>query len=214
MGTSLPFFKTYTEKVWGIPCEEISAEWAAQRIKGFSLGQAIGNAITNSFSRGSTSSTKIKTLIGSFLYPRLGPGQMWEHVADDVVKGGSTLLMGTQPTSITKTKDGRYTVEVQDGKNKVSVFEAEHIISSIPLSELAIMLSDDNSVTRAAKSLRYRDFVTVALFLEGADLFSDNWIYIHDPKVRVGRIRYRSWSPTWCPTVVPTASGWNISATG
>ena len=83
------FFKTYTEKVWGIPCEEISAEWAAQRIKGFSLGQAIGNAITNSFSRGPTSSTKIKTLIGSFLYPRLGPGQMWD-MSRRCRQGGNT----------------------------------------------------------------------------------------------------------------------------
>ena len=116
-------------------------------------------------------------LIGA--YPRLGPGQMWEQVADDVVKGGGTLLMGTPNQSQNQGREIH--CRVKDGKNKVSVFETEHIISSIPLSELAIMVSGTSSVTRAAKSLRYRDFVTVALFLEGADLFSDNWIYIHDP---------------------------------
>ena len=204
------FFKTYTEKVWGIGCDEISADWAAQRIKGFNLWQAIIASIKNSLGLTKRGDTKIKTIINSFLYPKYGPGQMWETVAGRVTKQGGTLWMASEPTAITKQADGRYKVRVasRDKKGTTSTTEvvAQHIISSIPLSHLALFLyatpsaSKSKAVVAAAKSLQYRDFITVAIFLEGGKLFSDNWIYIHDPSVHVGRVQnYKSWSPYMVP---------------
>ena len=204
------FFKSYTEKVWGMSCDEISAEWAAQRIKGLSFFRAALDALANSIGLGGQSAKKektVKTLITSFLYPKYGPGYMWETVAETVQGKQGRIEMGAQPAAIARQADGRYLVTVASsaepetgaaiGTRQVSV---EHIISSMPIAQLAEILELSPAARQAAQSLRYRDFVTVALFMEDNPAFSDNWIYIHDPKVKVGRIQnYKSWSPYMVP---------------
>jgi protoporphyrinogen oxidase len=190
------FFKTYTEKVWGISCKEISADWAAQRIKGLSLTGAIKNAL---FPNKSKDKDKvIKTLIDSFRYPRKGPGMMWEACAEKTVALGGTVKMGAQVTNITNNNPG-WTVTLKDG----STFSGfDHVISSAPMRELisAISPAVPAATLTAAGNLGYRDFITVILILKDKNIFTDNWIYIHDPSVKVGRIQnFKSWSPEMVP---------------
>lgn len=193
------FFKSYTEKVWGIPCDEIGAEWAAQRIKGLSFYRAAWDALVNSLGLGGKGEKSVKTLITSFLYPKYGPGYMWETVAKQVSKGGK-LVMGAWPTAIKQQPDGSYVVTTQSADGKAQEVSAEHIISSMPLAELAELLELPDAAKEAARQLRYRDFVTVSLFMEENPVFDDNWIYIHDPDVKVGRIQnFKSWSPYMVP---------------
>jgi protoporphyrinogen oxidase len=191
------FFKTYTEKVWGMSCKEISADWAAQRIKGLSLGTAIANAL---FPR--RNSTKVvKTLIDSFRYPRRGPGMLWEACARKTREMGGRIEMGQR--FVGARWDGtKWTVESRSADGAMRAFTGRHLVSSAPLRELVRSLSpapSDRALTAAA-ALRYRDFVTVMLILRDRRLFDDNWIYIHDPKVKVGRIQnFKSWSPEMVP---------------
>ena len=196
------FFKSYTEKVWGMSCKEISADWAAQRIKGLSLGSAIKNALFPQ--KQSKDKTKvIKTLINSFKYPRKGPGMMWEACAQKVQQLGGEIEMGSRVTGcayddLTET----WTVQFRDRQGREQSLEAEHVISSAPMRELVRGLSPEVSeeAREAADSLKYRDFLTVMLILKERSMFSDNWIYIHDPSVKVGRIQnFRSWSPEMVP---------------
>ncbi len=196
------FFKSYTEKVWGMSCKEISADWAAQRIKGLSLGSAIKNALIPQRYNGDRSKV-IKTLINSFRYPRLGPGMMWEVCAENMTALGGKLEMGCRVTrcSFDETS-ANWTVEYKDQQGEIGVIEAEHVISSAPMRELVSGLSPAVSKrTRcAAQSLKYRDFLTVMLILKDRQMFDDNWIYIHDPSVKVGRVQnFRSWSPEMVP---------------
>ncbi len=198
------FFKTYTEKVWGIPCTEIRAEWAAQRIQGLSLAQAILSATTLN-----RRSTTIKTLINQFKYPRLGPGQMWEMCAKRVVEMGGVISMGSRVRSFKRDKNSIKSVEVENGSG-VETIEAEHFISTIPLAHLASSLGDNipNDVVQAARGLTYRDFILVALILEGDNLFPDNWIYVHTPGVLVGRIQnFNNWSADMVPEQGVTCLG-------
>jgi protoporphyrinogen oxidase len=185
------FFKSYTEKVWGVPTSEIRAEWAAQRIKGLSFFSAAKAAFIGN--RGD----RIKSLISEFNYPRYGPGQMWETLTEDIKALGGQVLLNHRATKI--VFDGDRAVEVHAGEK---VFETSAVISSLPLRN-AVGMSDPHprgEVVAAARGLRYRDFLTVALVLDGEDLFPDNWIYIHEPDVRVGRIQnFRSWSPWMVP---------------
>jgi len=185
------FFKSYTEKVWGVPTTEIRAEWAAQRIKGLSFWSAARDAF---FGDGDQ---KVKSLIKEFNYPRYGPGQMWEEMTDRIRSLGGEVLLES-PVEALHLEDGRIAEVVVNGET----MEAENVISSLPLRN-AVGLVDPSApeeVTAAARGLRYRDFLTVALVLEGEDLFPDNWIYIHEPAVQVGRIQnYRSWSPWMVP---------------
>jgi protoporphyrinogen oxidase len=196
------FFKSYTEKVWGMSCREISADWAAQRIKGLSLGSAIKNAL---FPRRQSKdrSKVIKTLINSFRYPRRGPGMMWEMCAEKTRAMGGKIEMGCKVTGcIYDELSSRWTVQFKDGNGNVNALEAEHVISSAPMRELIRGLSPQVSdrTQRAAESLKYRDFLTVMLILKERNMFDDNWIYIHDPSVKVGRIQnFRSWSPEMVP---------------
>ena len=204
------FFKTYTEKVWGIPCTEVRAEWAAQRIQGLSLARAILTA--TSLNR---RSTKIKSLIDEFRYPRLGPGQMWEACRDRVEALGNRVLMGHHATAI------HYATDPQTGINQVrgvsvatpqgeQLFPADHVISTIPVRSLVRALEPQPpTVTRhAADGLRYRDFIVVALILDRDKLFPDNWIYIHTPGVKVGRIQnFNNWSPAMVPDAGRTCLG-------
>ena len=185
------FFKTYNEKVWGVPASEIRAEWAAQRIKGLSFFSAAKAAFFGN--RGN----KIKSLINEFNYPRYGPGQMWEAMTEAIEANGGTVRLDARVERIELDGDGVAAVHV-DGER----LEPDAVISSLPLREVVEMTTPapPDEVLAAARGLRYRDFLTVALVVDGEDLFPDNWIYIHEPGVRVGRIQnYRSWSPWMVP---------------
>ncbi|PJZ45486.1 NAD(P)/FAD-dependent oxidoreductase [Leptospira brenneri] len=195
------FFKTYTEKVWGMDTKDISADWAAQRIKGLSLYSAIWNAIKPK-SKVKDKSKMIKTLIDSFRYPRKGPGMMWEACASKIQEMGGEIKMGNLVTQL--ELDGQsWKIHSQNKTGKTEVFEAEHVISSAPIRELFHAIKKPMVSPQAlssANSLRYRDFLTVALVVTEKDIFDDNWIYIHDPSVKVGRIQnFKSWSPEMVP---------------
>ena len=196
------FFKSYTEKVWGMSCKEISADWAAQRIKGLSLGSAIKNALLPQ--RGPKDRTKvIKTLINSFRYPRKGPGMMWEACAEKTRALGGQIEMGCRVTGCSYDEiASTWQVQFKDREGNTQTLEAEHVISSAPMRELVRGLSPrvSDRALRAADSLKYRDFLTVMLILKDRQMFDDNWIYIHDPSVKVGRVQnFRSWSPEMVP---------------
>lgn len=191
------FFKTYTEKVWGIPCTEVRAEWAAQRIQGLSLWRAILSA--TSLTRRSNT---IKTLIDEFQYPRFGPGQMWETCRDRLIDMGGEVLL----------EHAVQAIELAPGRGAVGVrcwtpggerhFQADHVISSMPLRSLITALEPaaPRSVREAGNGLKYRDFLTVALIVDREDLFPDNWIYVHEPTVKVGRIQnFNNWSRAMVP---------------
>ena len=196
------FFKSYTEKVWGMSCKEISADWAAQRIRGLSLGSAIKNALIPQRYNGDRSKV-IKTLIHSFRYPRRGPGMMWEACAEKMKALGGRLEMGCRVTRCSYDEvSGKWTVEYNNAQGKLLAIEAEHIISSAPMRELICGLAPaaTDRTRHAAESLKYRDFITVMLILKDRQMFDDNWIYIHDPSVKVGRVQnFRSWSREMVP---------------
>ena len=185
------FFKSYTEKVWGVPTTEIRAEWAAQRIRGLSFFSAAKAAFFGN--RGN----KVKTLISQFHYPRYGPGQMWETMTQRIeAQGGEVRLQA--PVERIELDCGRVVAVEAGGKT----YRPDAVISSLALRDVVAMSHPlpPEEVVEAALGLRYRDFLTVALVVSGDDLFPDNWIYIHDPSVRVGRIQnYRSWSPWMVP---------------
>jgi protoporphyrinogen oxidase len=198
------FFKTYTEKVWGIPCTEIRAEWAAQRIQGLSLARAILNATSLN-----KRSTKIKTLINEFQYPRLGPGQMWETCRDRIVAMGNDVLMQHRVTAIDMS-NGRVRAVRAVTPSGERRFDADHVISTTALRSLVRAFSPaaPPPVRDAAEGLKYRDFLVVALMLAGDKLFPDNWIYIHTPGVKVGRIQnFNNWSAAMVPTPNTTCLG-------
>lgn len=182
------FFKTYTEKVWGIPASEISSDWAAQRIKNLNLFRAVLDA----FGVGKKGEV-ITTLIDEFHYPKLGPGMLWEKCLSSIVSHGGIVEFGLQVKSIVKTEDNQLQVSFSDGR----VEKFTDVISSVPLKEMPVLLqSKSETVNSAAEKLKFRDFLTVALIVKDEDVFPDNWIYIHSPDVKVGRIQnYRSWSP-------------------
>ncbi len=189
------FFKTYTEKVWGVSCKDISADWAAQRIKGLSLASAIRNALV-----GGGGSGQVKTLIQAFRYPRYGPGMMWAAAAARVQEMGGEVRMG-QRVSACRWDEGtrQWTLTCQPGSTPLT---ADHVISSAPMAELvrSITPAFSEESLRAAASLKYRDFLTVALIARGRSELADNWIYIHDPDIRAGRVQnFRSWSPYMVP---------------
>jgi protoporphyrinogen oxidase len=201
------FFKTYTEKVWGMPCSEISADWAAQRIKDLSLWTAIRNAIWPK--RNSDKKNLIRTLIDSFDYPRLGPGMMWETVLQLVLERGGTVRLDSPVQKIRWLGDVVTAVEVETGEGTKAV-AGSHFLSTLPIRELIDKLdpSPAPSVVAAARQLRYRDFITVALIVNKPDLFPDNWIYIHEPGLKVGRIQnFKNWSPDMVPDSSKTCVG-------
>lgn len=202
------FFKTYTEKVWGIPCNEISADWAAQRIKGLSLIATIKNALLQS--QATDNGEIIKTLIDAFDYPEKGPGQMWETVARKITEQGSELQMNSSVERL-EWKDNRLTaVETIDANGVKTTVQGTDFISSMPMRELVAKLDPPapKHIKEAAERLSYRDFLTVSLIINKADLFKDNWIYIHDPDVRVGRIQnFKNWSESMVPDPSKTCLG-------
>jgi len=196
------FFKTYTEKVWGMSCKEISADWAAQRIKGLSLGSAIKNAVLPKHGARDRAHV-VKTLIDTFRYPRLGPGMMWEACARKVRSRGGEVLLGRSVVSCHfDAERAIWTVTARTADGRLEEYSGEHVISSMPMRQLIAGLEPrlPEAALRSAESLRYRDFVTVGLILRERNRFNDNWIYIHDPNVKVGRVQnYKSWSPEMVP---------------
>src|SRR5579862_6601262 len=185
------FFKSYTEKLWGVPTTEIRAEWAAQRIKGLSFFSAAKAAFFGN------KGNKVKSLISEFNYPRYGPGQMWDAMTEAIEAEGGEVRLNARVDRV--DVEGGKIVRVEAAGE---TYEPEAVISSLPLRETVRMTSPrvPAEVLDAALGLRYRDFLTVAVVVDGEDLFPDNWLYIHDPSVRVGRIQnYRSWSPWMVP---------------
>jgi protoporphyrinogen oxidase len=199
------FFKTYTEKVWGMSCDEISADWAAQRIKGLDLRVAIVNALKQSVGRKSRPAAPgaevVKTLIETFQYPRKGPGMMWEAAAARIAERGGRILMGRELAGLTYDHVQKFwRIEVVTADKKRESYTARHVVSSAPVRELVQKLAPKPISLLHARALRYRDFLTVALMVEKTDIFADNWIYIHDPSVKVGRVQnFGSWSPEMAP---------------
>ena len=211
------FFKTYTEKVWGMSCDEISADWAAQRIKGLDLGVAVMSALKKALlprRKPKAGDGVVKSLIESFQYPRKGPGMMWEAAARKIQKRGGKVLKGREFERMSydhARKLWTITVACQDGTHET--YTANHVVSSAPVRELTAKISPTPISLLHARALRYRDFLTVALMVKKPDLFPDNWIYIHDPSVKVGRVQnFRSWSPEMVQPGMEPASGSNISA--
>ncbi|HEX8994811.1 MAG TPA: NAD(P)/FAD-dependent oxidoreductase [Ktedonobacterales bacterium] len=218
------FFKTYTEKVWGISTKELSADWAAQRIKGLNLTEAIKNALfppkkpktTSKASKsgkgtGTDRSAVIKTLIDEFRYPKRGPGEMWERVATKLREGGNIVALGQEVLSV-RHEGGRVTEVVtrDSASGKTGAVTGAQFISTLPIRELIHRLepAPPPEVLAAADQLKYRDFLTVALVLNKKDVFPDNWIYIHDPSVKVGRMQnFKSWSPYMVPDQNTTCIG-------
>jgi len=202
------FFKTYTEKVWGIPCTEISADWATQRIKNLSLGEALRNALLGA--RQTQRGQVITSLIEQFHYPRLGPGMMWEHCKELLAACGTETLRGVRVERI-RHHNGR--VECVYGRTATgeSVEAAgDHIISTMPLQDLVQALDPvpPDVVSQAARRLRYRDYLTVVLVVKRESVFPDNWIYVHSSEVKMGRIQnYKNWSPEMVPDLSRTALG-------
>ncbi|APG61690.1 FAD-dependent oxidoreductase [Sphingorhabdus lutea] len=197
------FFKTYTEKVWGMPCDEMSADWAAQRIKGLSLWSAVVDGLKRSMglNKKPNDGMETKTLLETFRYPRLGPGMMWDAARDKIVAAGNHVIMGHAMDKLAKDGDGNWQLSTTkaDGSAGITI-SAKHVISSAPMRELSARITPLPKTDINAKKLRYRDFLTVALMIKSEDLFPDNWIYIHDSKVQVGRVQnFRSWSPEMVP---------------
>ena len=198
----LTFFKTYTEKVWGIPCSELRAEWAAQRIKDLSLRSAV---VAMFIKPGKT----IKTLIEEFEYPRLGPGMMWRAAADEVRRLGGAVRLEAEVTAVRRT-GRRVDSVVLTGPQGEEVVSGDQFLSSMPVTQLVLRLDPPapDAVREAARRLTYRDFLTVCLIVDRPDPFPDNWIYVHSPEVKVGRIQnFRSWSPDMVPDPAKASLG-------
>lgn len=199
------FFETYTEKVWGMPCSEISAAWAAQRIKNLDLLTAVKNAFLGA-GRGSGDGEVVTSLIERFLYPRLGPGMMWERCAELAAERGVATHLESPVVGV-RHRDGRIVaVEVaarsgdcgDSSEPAVRTEPCTHLVSSMPIPTLVRAMDPPapTAVRQAADSLRYRDFLIVGLIVDREHLFPDNWIYVHSPDVRVGRVQsFKNWSP-------------------
>lgn len=196
------FFKSYTEKVWGISTSELSAEWAAQRIKGLSMKTAVLNMFINQ--KGA-----IKSLIEEFHYPRRGPGMLWNKVKDKVEEGNGKVFLNSTVCGLRRNGNRIESVIVSsDGKEQE--YKAQYFISSMPVTEFIQKLDPPPpvEVLEASKHLSYRDFLTVCLILNQPHLFDDNWIYVHDPDVQVGRIQnFKNWSPDMVPEPSKTSLG-------
>ena len=195
------FFKTYTEKVWGISCDKIQADWAAQRIKGLSLRTAVLNAL---FQVNNT-----KTLIKEFDYPVLGPGEMWEAFRDEICDRGGAVHLHSSVVKLYRSGSRITHALVRQAGQRVEM-PVEQLISSMPITTLVRQLDPPAppEVLASAKALKYRDFLIVPIVVNRADLFPDNWIYIHSPEVKVGRIQnFKNWSSAMVPDPTKTCLG-------
>ena len=197
------FFKTYTEKVWGIPCTEIRAEWAAQRIRGLSFASVVKSAVWGS------GRAQYKSLIEEFDYPQQGPGMMWEAFASAVCAHGGEVMLNAPVTRLHRN-GMRLTHVIFTQGDAMRTLSGTDFISTMPLRELmnALEPPPPPDVFRAANALNYRDFVTVVLIVDKPDLFPDNWIYVHTPDVHVGRIQnFKNWSKAMLPDQSKTSLG-------
>lgn len=195
------FFKAYTEKVWGIPCSQICADWAVQRIQGMSLTKAVLNALL--------SINNTKSMITEFYYPTLGPGMMWEYLQDLLEKQGTPVHLDTGVTRIVWSGTRIQRVITQQNNEEIE-FIGDHFISSIPITALINKLDPPapRQVREAVQNLQYRDFIQVSLIINQANLFPDNWIYIHSPNFKVGRIQnFKNWSAAMVPDPNKTCLG-------
>ena len=202
------FFKSYTEKVWGLPTNAISADWAAQRIKGLSLVQAVFGALKGGL--GSRKGEVIKTLIEEFYYPRLGPGQMWETARDRIRSMGGSIHMDRRVVRIDHDGSAVNAVVARDAAGRSYRYTGRHFLSTLPVRELirAMNPAAPDEVRKAAESLGYRDFLSVVLIVDRPETFPDTWIYVHEPNVRVGRIQnFKNWSPDLVPDPSKTSLG-------
>lgn len=202
------FFKTYTEKVWGMSTKELSADWAAQRIKGLNLLEAIKNALLPQKSK--KGNAVIKTLIEEFRYPRRGPGELWERAAEIIGQQGHPVKMGRGVVSI--EHDGKQITGIltRDIDGNAHLEQGTHYISTLPMRELvhAFEPALPPQIQQAADGLKYRDFLTVALVVNKPEMFPDNWIYLHDSDIVAGRIQnFKNWSPDMVPDASKTCLG-------
>lgn len=205
----LTFFKSYTEKVWGVPCDKISAEWGAQRIKGLSLRTAVLHFLKKTFSRPKSGDLSQKgtetSLIEKFLYPKFGPGQLWEHVAELVQQKGGEVRMGWRVTGLRTNGKCVTAVEAVNGAGEKTVIDADYVFSTMPIRELIRGLDCEvpANVRAVSDGLVYRDFVTVGLLADKLTVtepdggpLKDTWIYIQEPDVLLGRLQiFNNWSP-------------------
>ncbi len=187
------FFKTYTEKVWGVPASSLPSDWAAQRIKNLSLAKAVWNALLPKRNQ-----KDIASLIEEFQYPKYGPGMMWERCRDKVEAAGTKVLMSTKASRIRHTGGVAVSVVAESADGSETEYPCSAVISSMPITQLLRSMDPPvpAEVKKAADDLHYRDFLTVALVVPEAVGFPDNWIYVHSPDVKLGRIQnFGSWSP-------------------
>jgi protoporphyrinogen oxidase len=197
------FFRDYTEKVWGVPCEEISAAWGAQRIKGLSIAKAVGHGLASPFRNAFDTAQKSTetSLIERFLYPKFGPGQMWEEVASRVTALGGAIHLRQRVIGMECVADKIINVDVFDeSTGAVRRIICDHFLSTMPVKDLISMLKpEDTRIAQIAADLPYRSFMTVGLLLRsmrGQAPPADNWIYIQEPDVRIGRLQiFNNWSP-------------------
>ncbi len=197
------FFKSYTEKVWGLPCAEIHAEWAARRIRGLSLTTALRSALWKN------TRPEAKTLIHQFHYPERGPGQLWEALTERLQARNYPVLT-EHPVVKIHHRGGKVTGLVTAGPGGEKYFAGTDFISSMPMRDLINALEEPapEEVRRAANRLRYRDFLIVSLVTKRKEVVPDNWIYVHDPSVKVGRIQnFKNWSPAMVPDRNKTCLG-------
>jgi len=200
------FFKDYTEKVWGVPCAEISAQWGAQRIKGLSITKAIRHAVSKQFQTRDTAQKETETsLIERFLYPKFGPGQMWEETATCVTNHGGEVHLRHRVVGIERKASRIISVDVRDETSgSVRRIPCDYFVSTMPVKELVEFLSpQDSGIAHIANTLPYRDFMTAGLLLKrlrgsssGNGVLADNWIYVQEPDVKLGRLQvFNNWSP-------------------
>ena len=195
------FFKIYTEKVWGISCREIKADWAAQRIKGLSLLVAVSNALFGG--------QQAKSLIGRFSYPKLGPGMMWNRFMERIIAGGGEVMLNSAVSALHHDR-GIITAVSFNGVSASGQFIPAHCISSMPLPRLVKLLKPQPpaEIIAAAEKLSYRAFIIVILIIDAPDLFPDQWLYVHSPTVQVGRIQnFKNWSAFMVPDQRKTSIG-------
>jgi protoporphyrinogen oxidase len=196
------FFKSYTEKVWGIPCSELKAEWAAQRIKDLSLKTVLLSMFVKP-------KNTIKTLIDQFDYPQRGPGMMWNAFKEQIENSGGCVRLNAEVARI-RIEGKRIDSLLVANNGHREVIHGTDFISSMPITEFIKKLDPPPppEVLRAAEKLKYRDFLTVCLIVNKAELFPDNWIYVHDPDVKLGRIQnFKNWSPHMVPDATKSSLG-------
>jgi protoporphyrinogen oxidase len=204
------FFKTYTEKVWGMPTNEITPDWAAQRIKGLSLVTAVTSALFGNLGKSKKKGQVIKTLIDSFQYPRLGPGQMWEMTRDRIIFAGGAVDHDRKVVRVEHDGSSVTAFVAADAHAREHTYRGRHYLSTLPVRALVRALDPPPpaEVLAAANALRYRDFLTVVLIVDKPRTFPDNWIYVHEPGVKLGRIQnFKNWSPDLVPDPARSSLG-------